>query len=213
MSSDGCSGAMVYEPAHIGSETFDRSRSSKYTPSVSLSLDSSLREGAGIGGVPFIGVLAKIRGCGRFSSPLRNSECFGFYHSTGYTPSVSPSGCQLPQGGSQEGTIPFNRVLAKILRCGRFSSPLRGLNRRKKAPPIGETFVLCWHYLSSRQVTLQVLSAQMSLTAVFGMGTGGPSSQSIPTMSDEVLPHPLLCQSPRSALTTSFHFSLTARSW
>ena len=41
---------------------------------------------------------------------------------------------------------------------------------------------LCWHYLSSREVTLQVLSAKMSLTSVFGMGTGGPSSQSIPTM-------------------------------
>ncbi len=81
----------------------------------------------------------------------------------------------------------------------------------KKAPPVGETFLCvgitylpgkcnglscrwdspvdcprhrkCWHYLSSRQVTLQVLSAQMSLTSVFGMGTGGPSSQSIPTLS------------------------------
>ena len=84
------------------------------------------------------------------------------------TPSVSPSGCQLPQRGSREGLhhspgcslisnvtgdfhrpyktqksfpftiqrstlpqrgsremFPFNRVLAKILRFGRFSSPLR----------------------------------------------------------------------------------------
>ena len=73
----------------------------------------------------------------------------------------------------------------------------------KKPRLLARLFVLCWHYLSSRQVTLQVLSAQMSLTAVFGMGTGGPSSQSIPTMSDEALPHPLLCQSPRSALTSS----------
>ena len=39
----------------------------------------------------------------------------------------------------------------------------------------------CWHYLSSQAVTRQVLSTQMSLTSVFGMGTGGPSSQSIPT--------------------------------
>ena len=30
--------------------------------------------------------------------------------------------------------------------------------------------------LSSRAVASQVLSAQVSLTAVFGMGTGGPSS-------------------------------------
>ena len=52
---------------------------------------------------------------------------------------------------------------------------------RQKKPP---TFVggsLCWHYLSSRAVTRQVLSAQMSLTSVFGMGTGGPSPQSTPT--------------------------------
>ena len=74
----------------------------------------------------------------------------------------------------------------------------------KKPRLLARLFYLCWHYLSSRQVTLQVLSAQMSLTAVFGMGTGGPSSQSIPTMSDEGLPHPLLCQSPRLALTSSF---------
>ena len=40
---------------------------------------------------------------------------------------------------------------------------------------------LCWQYLSSRAVTRKVLSAQMSLTSVFGMGTGGPSPQSLPT--------------------------------
>ena len=33
----------------------------------------------------------------------------------------------------------------------------------------------CWRYLSSRAVASQVLSAGTSLTAVFGMGTGGPS--------------------------------------
>ena len=34
---------------------------------------------------------------------------------------------------------------------------------------------LCWRYLSSRAVSSQVLSAEASLTSVFGMGTGGPS--------------------------------------
>ena len=43
---------------------------------------------------------------------------------------------------------------------------------------------LCSRYLSSRAVTRQVLSAYMCLTSVFGMGTGGPSPQSIPTSSD-----------------------------
>ena len=34
---------------------------------------------------------------------------------------------------------------------------------------------LCWRYLSFRAVSSQVLSAEVSLTTVFGMGTGGPS--------------------------------------
>ena len=50
VSSDGSSGPMVYPQAIIDSEIFERLRSSGYTPSVSLSLDSSLREGAGRGG-------------------------------------------------------------------------------------------------------------------------------------------------------------------
>ena len=41
---------------------------------------------------------------------------------------------------------------------------------------------LCWRYLFSRPVTRQVSSAQVSLTSVFGMGTGGPSPQSTPTL-------------------------------
>ena len=35
--------------------------------------------------------------------------------------------------------------------------------------------------LSSQGVATQVFSALVSLTSVFGMGTGGPSLQSIPT--------------------------------
>ena len=42
---------------------------------------------------------------------------------------------------------------------------------------------MCWRYLSSRAVARKVLSAQVSLTSVFGMGTGGPSPQSTPTTS------------------------------
>ena len=37
------------------------------------------------------------------------------------------------------------------------------------------------HYLFFQAVTSQVFSARVSLTAVFGMGTGGPSPQSAPT--------------------------------
>ena len=99
---------MIYIPAHINSEKFERLRSSKYTPSVSLSLDSSLREGAGNGCgelIPFIGVLAKPWGCGRFSSPLRNSDFFTVYVHRTTLPqsrirSTAPSGREPGGGGA-----------------------------------------------------------------------------------------------------------------
>ena len=61
------------------------------------------------------------------------------------------------------------------------SEHIRGAFADKRKPP---TVVggLCWRYLFYRPVTRQVSSAQMSLTSVFGMGTGGPSSQSTPTI-------------------------------
>ena len=92
---------MVYSAAIINSEIFERLRSSKYTPSVSHSLDSSLREGAGMGRVPFNRVLAKIPGYGRFSSPLRNSEIFTFHHSSRDTPSVSFADSSLREGAGE----------------------------------------------------------------------------------------------------------------
>ena len=103
------------------SETFYRLRSSDDTPSVTpFGRASSLREGAGNGGaVPFIVPVGnrdvagdfhrpyetqkflhstmqragRKPGCGgRFSSPLRNSEDLTLYHSSKYTPSVTPFG-------------------------------------------------------------------------------------------------------------------------
>ena len=75
--------------------------------------------------VPFIGVLAKPWGYGRFSSPLRNSKDFGFYHSSGYTPSASlrsaapserepgwlyhPTGCSLNRGVAGDFHRPYER--------------------------------------------------------------------------------------------------------
>ena len=58
-----------------------------------------------------------------------------------------------------------------------------GLTVRRSTDWAKEEY-LCWHYLSSRAVARQVLSAHTSLTSVFGMGTGGPSQQSIPTHMD-----------------------------
>ena len=90
------------------SEDFGLYHSTNDTPSVSPSVCQLPKRGSRERPAPFIGVLAKIRGYGRFSSPLRNSDDFGLYHSTDDTPSVSPSGCQLPQRGSRERPVPFN---------------------------------------------------------------------------------------------------------
>ena len=63
---------------------------------------------------------------------------------------------------------------------------IKSQEQRKVAP--GENVGID---LSYRSVTRQVLSAHMSLTSVFGMGTGGPSDQSTPTYS-------LFCPPPTS---------------
>ena len=85
VSSDGCSMPTIHKPAHINSEIFERLRSSKYTPSASASLRQLPQRGSRGGAVPFNGVLAKIPGYGRFSSPLRNSKDLTSYHSIGYS--------------------------------------------------------------------------------------------------------------------------------
>ena len=100
VSSDGSTGPMVCEPDRIGSEIFERLHSSKYTlhninhpPAGYCVSGRVIFVGSAWGYIlPFNRVLANIRGCGRFSSPLRSSECFGFYHSSGDTPSVTPVG-------------------------------------------------------------------------------------------------------------------------
>ena len=70
-------------------------------------IPGSLSEGAGVGAVPFIGVLAMAQGCGRFSSPLRNSGNLTLFHSSDDTPSVSlrstaPSGREPGGGGAAQ---------------------------------------------------------------------------------------------------------------
>ena len=110
VSSDGCSGPTIYTPAHINSETFEPLRSPKYTPSVSHSLDSSIKEGAGDGCTIHPTARKPQRG-GRFSSPrkLRGGEILPFNEIHSLSLAFAR---QLPQRGSRE-TPPFNRVLAK----------------------------------------------------------------------------------------------------
>ena len=65
-----------------------------------------------------------------------------------------------------------------------FTVRLKGFHsfgEQKRTDSLSTVCSLCRHYLSFRAVTSQVFSARVSLTAVFGMGTGGPSPQSAPT--------------------------------
>ena len=54
--------------------------------------------------------------------------------------------------------------------------------KNKNAHPTGWTLYSVGISLFSRAVTSQVFSAPLSLTSVFGMGTGGPSASSTPTI-------------------------------
>ena len=53
---------------------------------------------------------------------------------------------------------------------------------KKNNHPIGWLLLCVGIFLFFRIVTNQVSSAPLSLTSVFGMGTGGPSTSSTPTM-------------------------------
>ena len=78
----------------------------------------------------------------------------------------------------------FRILHFSVFRIPSFPCPAPTANspaRRKKSSDLS-IGASCWRYLSSRAVTRKVLSAQMSLTSVFGMGTGVPSPQSTPTI-------------------------------
>ena len=85
--------------------------------------------------------------------------------------------------------VPWSRdrqVLSRIMR--KFIRRLKRMVKCvQKGKPTEESrwAYRCWRYLFSRPVARQLSSAVMSLTSVFGMGTGGPSCQSTPTMNLE----------------------------
>ena len=79
--------------------------------------------------------------------------------------------------GQQSGSGALQTPRAAPLNNARSLTPLQKNKKRTSY----EVRFLCRRYLSSRSVSRQVFSAQVSLTSVFGMGTGGPSPQSTPT--------------------------------
>ena len=78
--------------------------------------------------LPFIGVLAKPWGCGRFSLPLRNSEIFTFHHSSKDTPSVSRSLDSSLREGAGEGLYHSTGYSLKSWVSGDFHRPYETQN-------------------------------------------------------------------------------------
>ena len=62
-----------------------------------------------------------------------------------------------------------------------FVYPVYKSEQNKNDHPIGWTLFNVGIFLFFRAVASQVSSALLSLTSVFGMGTGGPSASSTPT--------------------------------
>ena len=91
---------------------------------------------------------------------------------------------------SQVVSVNIYKVKSDMSKHVAFMAPLVGLEPTtcgltvRRSTDWAKEEYLCWHYLFSRPVTRQLSSAQMCLTSVFGMGTGGPTSQSIPTQFD-----------------------------
>ena len=184
---------MVCEPDCIGSEIFERLRSSKYTPhNINHPPAGCFISGRVIFGALCGGTFYHSTGCslksgvgGRFSSPLRNSECLTVPIHRTTLPQSRPLGVTAPseREPGMAGVIhpgacetvglraifiaptklrefyipPSNRVLAKILRYGRFSSPLR--KRHFTVPCGGEICLAIWrgirYNLGQRKNTFQ----------------------------------------------------------
>ena len=115
VSSDGSSTPTIYTPAHMNPEIFERLRSSKYTPSVSHSLDSSLREGAGNELCHSSGYLRNRGVTGDFHRPYETQKILGFTIQRTTLPQsaslTAPSerepgmGCAIHRGACETGRL------------------------------------------------------------------------------------------------------------
>ena len=86
---------------------------------------------------------------------------------TGYSP---------PYPASTFGAAKLNFCVRNENSVGVRRTPRRNIFKHEKSERLTRSpfLIECGNDLSSRQVTLQVLSARQSLTSVFGMRTGGP---------------------------------------
>ena len=86
-----------------------------------------------------------------------------------------------PRGAGRE-SLSKRGSFVKAVSETLLAPPGRKTGITKKQPPYWATAFSVGENLFSRAVTSQVSSAPASLTSVFGMGTGGPSRQSTPTI-------------------------------
>ena len=101
---------MVYTQFFIGSEIFDLLRSSQYTPSVSpCGLPAPSEREPGLA-VPFIQPPGNRNVAGDFHRPYGTQMWVHFSIQRTTLPQSALAGCQLPQRGSREGRVPFNRA-------------------------------------------------------------------------------------------------------
>ena len=111
----------------IGSETFGRLRSSKYTPSVSHSLDSSLREGAGNGWFHSSGYSLKSGVTGDFHRPYETQKFLPFTIHRTTLPQSRPLGVTAPSGREPGmGCVPLIEPPGKSNVAGDFHRPYGG---------------------------------------------------------------------------------------
>ena len=92
------------------------------TPSVSLRSTAPSEREPGMG-CAIHRAARKPERCGRFSSPLRNSEMGTLYHSPKYTPSVSHSLDSSLREGAGNGCVPFIVPLGSRNVAGDFHRP------------------------------------------------------------------------------------------
>ena len=119
--------------------------------------------------------------------PMQTVSAFPRLHPKGASSRFALRAPRRPLASSQwqgRRLSAFFLIHFSVFRIHSFPCPAPTANspaRRKKSSDLS-IGASCWRYLSSRAVTRKVLSAQMSLTSVFGMGTGVPSPQSTPTI-------------------------------
>ena len=114
---------MVYTPAHINSEIFERLRSSKYTPSASLrSAAPSEREPGGVHSIQ-PGTCETVGLRAIFIAPTKLKSFYIPPFIGGHSLSHARWACQLPQRGSRERRVPFDVPLINRRVTGDFHRP------------------------------------------------------------------------------------------